>query len=109
MKKLLLVAVAGGTGYLLGARAGRPAYDRVATAVDRLSRSTGLDTAAGTVLTAGADLRDAATHRAADKVKDLSGSAATQLADVVDAARAHVEPQVEPHAGPLVETYVAQG
>lgn len=29
MKKLLLVAAGAGVGYVLGARAGRPAYDRI--------------------------------------------------------------------------------
>lgn len=101
MKKLLLVTGAGGIGYLLGARAGRPTYDRFATSVRRFSTSSGLDAAAETVVTAGVDLRDAATRRATDKVKDLSSAAARQLADRADTARAHVEPHVqadvEPH------------
>jgi hypothetical protein len=92
MKKLLLVIGAGSVGYLLGARAGRPAYDKFANAVGRITASTGLDEAAGTVVTAGVDLRDAAAQRVAGKVKDVSGNAASQLADAADSARHRVEP-----------------
>lgn len=91
MKKLVLIAGAAGVGYLLGARAGRPAYDRFAGTVARLARSGGLDEAADRVVTAGADLRDAAAQRAADKVKDLSSSAATSLSDAASSARQHVD------------------
>lgn len=92
MKKLLLVVGAGSVGYLLGARAGRPAYDRFTDALGRITSSSGLDQAADTVVTAGVDLRDAAAQRVSGKVKDLSGSAASQIADAADAARHRVEP-----------------
>lgn len=94
MKKLILIAGAGSIGYILGARAGRPAYDKFAETVGRITRSSGLEEATGTVMTAGADLRDAATKRAADKVKDFSSIAATQIADVADSARQRVDPPV---------------
>lgn len=95
MKKLMLIAGAGAVGYVLGARAGRPTYDKLADTVGRITRSGGLDEAADKVVTAGMDLRDAATQRAADKVKDLSSSAATQLADAADSARQRVGPPTE--------------
>lgn len=101
MKKLILIAGAGSVGYLLGARAGRPAYDKFAAAVGHMTRSSGLDEAASTVVTASVDLRDAAAQRAADKVKDLSSSAAAQFADVAESARQHVEPPVAT-SGPSV-------
>lgn len=94
MKKLMLIVGAGSIGYVLGARAGRPAYDKLAETVGRLTKSGGLDKAADKVVTAGADLRGAAAQRTADKVKDLSSSAATVIADVADSARHRVEPTV---------------
>ena len=91
MKKLMLIAGAGGVGYLLGARAGRPTYEKIVDAYGRITRSSGLDDAAGKVVAAGADLRDAAAQRAADTVKDLSSNAAERLADAAGSARQRVE------------------
>jgi hypothetical protein len=91
MKKLMLIAGAGGLGYLLGARAGRPAYNRLVDAYGRITRSGGLDEAAGKVAAASADLRDAAAQRAADTVQDLSSVAADRLADAADSVRQRVD------------------
>ncbi|MDA8435932.1 MAG: hypothetical protein M0Z98_08110 [Actinomycetales bacterium] len=91
MKKLMLIAGAGGVGYVLGARAGRPTYDKLVDLYGRITRSGGLDEAAGKVAAASADLRDAATQRAADKVKDLSSTAADRLSDAADSVRERVD------------------
>jgi hypothetical protein len=96
MKQLIVIAGAGGIGYLLGARMARPTYARFTDTIGRMAKSGGLDEAADRVVTAGVDRRDAAAHRATDKVKDLSISAATQIADVADPARHRIErPEVQ--------------
>lgn len=91
MKRLIVIAGAGGLGYLLGARTARPTHAKLTDTIGKMAKSGGLDEAADRVVSAGVDLRDAAVQRAADKVKDLSVSAATQLADVADSARHRVE------------------
>lgn len=69
MKKLLLVAAGAGIGYVLGARAGRPAYDRI---VDR-ARDLGL--------TGGMTRTQEATRGVMDEARQVS----EQLRDKADA------------------------
>lgn len=83
MKKLILMAVGGAVGYVLGARAGRPAYDRIHDGWDGLTRSAGLDNLASTAKEAAIDVRDVATERASDAMArgadDLSQRIDTHL------------------------------
>jgi hypothetical protein len=81
MKKLLLVATGAGIGYVLGARAGRPAYDRIVERARRLGAGIRLDRtqqatrdAMAEAKQAGEQLRDKADSRLADTV-DKVGSA----------------------------------
>jgi hypothetical protein len=80
MKKFLLVTSGVGIGYLLGARAGRPAYDRLVEAAKRAAAEVRLDrtgSATRNVVTdakhAGEQLRDKADSRLAETV-DKMGS-----------------------------------
>jgi hypothetical protein len=81
MRKLLLVATGAGIGYVLGARAGRPAYDRIVDNARRLAEGMRLDRtqrATRDVMTearnAGEQLREKADTRLAETV-DKVGSA----------------------------------
>lgn len=80
MKKLLLIGTGVGIGYVLGARAGRPAYDRIVENARSLGSALGLDrTREATrevvddAKAAGEQLRDKADSRLADTV-DKVGS-----------------------------------
>ncbi len=66
MKKLILIGIGGAIGYVLGARAGRPAYDRLRDGWQGLTRRAGLDDLATTAKEAAVDVRDVATERASD-------------------------------------------
>ena len=81
MRKLLLVATGAGIGYVLGARAGRPAYDRIVERTRSLADGLRLDrtqrATRGVVAEAkqaGEQLRDRADSRIAETV-DKVGSA----------------------------------
>jgi hypothetical protein len=81
MRKLLLVATGAGIGYVLGARAGRPAYDRIVENARRLGAGMRLDRtqqatreAMAEAKHAGEQLREKADSRLADTV-DKVGSA----------------------------------
>jgi hypothetical protein len=78
MKKLLLIGAGVGIGYVLGARAGRPAYDRIVENARRLGSSLDrTQDATRDVVTeakhAGEQLRDKADSRIAETV-DKVGS-----------------------------------
>jgi hypothetical protein len=64
MKKLILLTVGGAVGYVRGARAGRPAYDRMSNSWQALTRRSGLDDLASTAKSAAVDVRDVAAERA---------------------------------------------
>ncbi len=87
MRKLLLLTAGGAAGYVLGARAGRPAYDRIVASYSRLTSAVGLDQAGHTVRTATVDLKDAVTERASTTVRDAGAGAAAGLHDVADSVR----------------------
>lgn len=71
MRKTLLVGAAAAVGYVLGARAGRPAYDRMVAGWHRTRRAWGLDELSSRVTRSAVDLRDAAKDRAATQAEDL--------------------------------------
>lgn len=79
MKKMLLLGLGGAVGYVLGARAGRPAYDRLQDGWDGLTRRTGLDTLATTAKEAAVDVRDAAADRVSDTVSRKADEATTRI------------------------------
>lgn len=66
MKKLILLSAGAAAGFVLGARAGRPAYDRIREGWNGLTRSAGLDNLASTAKEAAIDVRNVATERASD-------------------------------------------
>jgi hypothetical protein len=82
MRRLLLMAAGGAVGYVLGARAGRPAYDRIMDGWRSIADSTGLTQTAETMRGAAQDLGDAGTQAARDRM----GSTAQQAAGAMDAA-----------------------
>ena len=79
MKKMLLLGLGGAIGYVLGARAGRPAYDRMRDGWDGVARRTGLDTLATTAKEAAVDVRDAAADRVSDTVARGADEAAMRI------------------------------
>jgi hypothetical protein len=87
MRKLLLMTTGGAVGYVLGARAGRPAYDRIVASYGRLTSAIGLDQAGSTVRTATVDLKDAVAERASSTLRDAGEGAASGLHDVADSVR----------------------
>jgi hypothetical protein len=80
MKKLVLLATGGAIGYVLGAKAGRPAYDQIVRGWTRMSRSVGLSDVGHSVGRSAVDLRDAAKDRAASQVEDLMDRATDAVA-----------------------------
>ena len=80
MKKFMLLATGGAIGYVLGARAGRPAYDRIVRGWTRASRAMGLREVGRSVGQSAVDLRDAAKQRAASQVEDLMDRATDAVA-----------------------------
>jgi hypothetical protein len=87
MRKLLLITVGGAVGYVLGARAGRPTYDRLVDNYASLRSGVGLDRAGRTVRDAGADLRDAVSEKASGAVNDAATSAANGIHEAADSIR----------------------
>jgi hypothetical protein len=76
MKKLLLIGTGVGIGYVLGARAGRPAYDRIVETTRSFGSSIGLDR----TRQATRDVVDEAKH-AGEQLRDKADS---RIADTVD-------------------------
>jgi hypothetical protein len=85
MKKLILLGVGGAVGYVLGARAGRPAYDRLRDAWQALTRRSGLDDLAATAKEAAVDVRDVATERATDAVAKGADDLRQRIGDLAPA------------------------
>lgn len=84
MRKFLLVATGAGIGYVLGARAGRPAYDRIIDNAQRLGDGLRLErtrrATRGVVSEAkqaGEQLRDRADSRLADTVDKVGAALPT--------------------------------
>ena len=92
MRKILLLTTGGAIGYVLGARAGRPAYDRIVANYGRLTSAVGLDHAGDTVRSATIDLKDAVAERASSTVRDAGDGAAAGLHDVADSVRKDSSP-----------------
>lgn len=88
MRKLLLVATGAGIGYLLGARAGRPAYDRIVATARQLGQNARLDrTRAAT-----RDVVSEAKH-AGEQLRDKADS---RLAETVDKVGAVIPTSTQP-------------
>ena len=79
MKKLILIGIGGAVGYVLGARAGRPQYDRLSDGWQGLTRRSGLEDLATTAKEAAVDVRDVATERASDAVAKGAGDLAQRI------------------------------
>ena len=87
MRKLLLVATGAGIGYVLGARAGRPAYDRIVETARQLGQNARLDrTRAAT-----RDVVSEAKH-AGEQLRDKADSRLAETVDKVGAVDPHVDP-----------------
>lgn len=86
MRRLMLMAVGGAVGYVLGARAGRPAYDRIMSGWQRIAESTGLAETAETMTSAAREMGDAGQQAA----RETMAARAEQAADAMDAAAARM-------------------
>jgi len=98
MKKMLLLGLGGAVGYVLGARAGRPAYERMRDTWNGVAGRTGLDTLATTAKEAAVDVRDAATDRVSDAVARGADEAAMRIEDLAPARAARTAPPQYPLA-----------
>jgi hypothetical protein len=98
MKKMLLIGLGGAVGYVLGARAGRPAYDRMLDGWEGLTRRTGLDSLATTAKEAAVDVRDAAADRVSDTVSRKADDAATKIENMASDSGSRGEQALYPLA-----------
>jgi hypothetical protein len=114
MKKLLLLATGAGIGYVLGARAGRPAYDRLVEATHQLGSTVGFDrsrSAARDVVSdarwAGEKLRDKADSRLAETVDKVGSVLPDSDHDGArsDAAASLSSPPVETRASDMANGF----
>ena len=80
MKKFMLLATGGAIGYVLGAKAGRPAYDEIVRRWTQASQSAGFSDIGRSIGRSVVDLRDAAKERAASQVEDLMDRATDAVA-----------------------------
>lgn len=87
MRRLMLMAVGGAVGYVLGARAGRPAYDRIMGTMRRAAESTGLAQTAQTMTSAAQDLGDAGLQRTNETVGSMGRQAADTMSGTADRLR----------------------
>lgn len=87
MRRLILIAAGAAVGYVLGARAGRPAYDRIVASWNRVATRTGLTQTAETMSSAAENLRDAGLDRAADGLGTVGDRAGGALDDAADKLR----------------------
>jgi hypothetical protein len=97
MRKILLVSLGGTVGYVLGARAGRPAYDRIMKRWTGFAGALGFQQLAATAAEAGVDVRDSAVSR-------FSSAVSTSADSIVE----HIEPDsgaaaTTPNPGSLTE------
>lgn len=79
MKKTLLLGIGAAVGWTLGARAGRPAYDRAVQRWSHLAESVGLGQLAATVKEAGIDVRDSAVNRVSTAVSTSADGVADRI------------------------------
>ncbi|HET7900563.1 MAG TPA: hypothetical protein VFL59_05200 [Candidatus Nanopelagicales bacterium] len=79
MRRLLLIGFGAGIGYVLGARAGRPAYERIEAGWHRMLERTGLEQTAQTMTSAAQDLGDAGMQSASDSLGSLADKAASAM------------------------------
>ena len=79
MRKMMLFTTGAAVGYVLGAKAGRPAYDRIVAGWRRTSESVGLPDLSRTVGQSAVDLREAAKDRATTQAHDLVERAADAM------------------------------
>ena len=87
MRKLLLFTAGGAVGFVLGARAGRPAYDRIVESWNQFAESSGISRSAGTMSGAVDDLRDAGMQRASDGLGSLADDASDAIKSTADRLR----------------------
>lgn len=80
MKRLMWVAAGGAVGYVLGAKAGRPAYDRLVQRWDRMSSSMRSTDMVEEVGRSASDLTQAATRRATREATDAMDRATEAIA-----------------------------
>jgi hypothetical protein len=106
MKKFVLLATGGAIGYVLGAKAGRPAYDQIMSGWTRVSHALGLNDVTRSVGRSAVDLRNAAKDRASSQVEDLMDRATDAVAPTTrpDAA---TQNGAEPHDDAWHQTIVA--
>jgi len=79
MRKILLVSLGGTVGYVLGARAGRPAYDRIMKRWTGFASAVGFEKLAATAAEAGVDVRDSAVSRFSSAVSTSADSLVEHL------------------------------
>ena len=96
MRKILLLTAGGAVGFVLGARAGRPAYERIVSSYQRLAAAAGLDVAGQNVSAATVNLRDAVADRTSATVREMSEGAAAGMADVADSVRKDAPAAADP-------------
>lgn len=80
MRKILLLSLGGAVGFVVGARAGRSVYDRLARRWSDVATAVGVGELAATVKEAGVDVRDGAVSRASAAF----ASAAGEMVDGID-------------------------
>jgi hypothetical protein len=79
MRKALLLTLGGGVGYVLGARAGRPAYDRITTRWSDFASAVGISDVLQAVKDASCDVRDSAVRRTSDAVSTTAHEATDRI------------------------------
>ncbi len=87
MRSITLITVGGAVGFVLGARAGRPTYDRLARAYSEFTATVGLHRAGQSVAAASAELGDAVAGRASFRVRQAGDGVASGLRDVATSVR----------------------
>lgn len=80
MKKILLFSLGGGVGYVLGARAGRPAYDRLVPQWKQAATTLGISDFAASLRDAGVHVPDSTVSRATDAVSTSADHAVQNIA-----------------------------
>lgn len=95
MKKVLLITIGGGTGYLLGARAGRPAYDRITRRWADIASAVGLRDIAAAVKVGSIDVREASVSRASASISTFADKAVARVSPGPSTASA--PPREEPN------------
>jgi hypothetical protein len=102
MRKILLLTLGGAVGYVLGARAGRPAYDRLVARWSEVASTLGLTDVAATVKEAGIDVRDSAVNRASAAVSTSADGMAERIDADGSAGRTEAPGTGSPTDGPVV-------